>query len=336
MSGDLVKQVFEDVRDFNLDDVFDCGQCFRWNRQANGSYSGVIEDAFANISFLPTIKDANAGRITIWSNHLAQSPSLREKFWRNYLDLDRDYAAVKRILSTEDTVMTRAIKASGGIRILNQNKWETLISFLISQNNNIPRIKACIEKLCVEHGRKIGTLRGKAIYSFPSVDRLSVLRENHLDSCRLGYRAKYIVETARQVAYDGGAVLETGEQIPTEKIEAYLLSLSGVGPKVANCIMLFSMKKTEVFPIDVWVRRVMNRLYGMGEENISAIKDYAKRNFGDYGGIAQQYLFHYIRTMARDNPSLYERMHLNMEIDESDDGSQLQFFGEANGRDGQG
>jgi N-glycosylase/DNA lyase len=311
MSGDLVKQVFENVRDFNLDDIFDCGQCFRWNKEADGSYSGIVESAFANISFLPYAGEEDEGVVTIWSNHLAQSPSLREKFWRNYLDLDRDYAAIKRLLATEDSVMTKAIRVSGGIRILNQNKWETLISFLISQNNNIPRIKSCIERLCVEHGRRIGRLKGKAIYAFPSIDRLSELRENHLDSCRLGYRAKYIVETARQVAYDGGAFLDTGESIPTAKIEEYLLSLSGVGPKVANCIMLFSMKKSEVFPIDVWVRRVMNRLYGMGETNISAMKDYAERNFGAYGGIAQQYLFNYIRMLARIEPKTYAKLQMD-------------------------
>ncbi|MDR1027979.1 MAG: 8-oxoguanine DNA glycosylase [Clostridiales Family XIII bacterium] len=313
----MTKQVFENVRDFDLDDIFDCGQCFRWNKQPDGSYSGVVEGSFANISFLPSENGEAGGRVTIWSNRLAESPSLREKFWRNYLDLDRDYDAIKRLLSTEDAVMGRAIKTCGGIRILNQNKWETLISFLISQNNNIPRIKACIERLCVEQGRRIGRLRGKPIYAFPSVDRLSVLREEHLADCRLGYRAKYIVETARRIAYDGGAFLSTGEQMPIEKIEEYLLSLSGVGPKVANCVMLFSMKKSEVFPLDVWVRRVMNRLYGMGEENVSAMKDCAKRNFGSYGGIAQQYLFHYIRTVARDNPALYERLRLE-ESDETD------------------
>ncbi|MDR1952968.1 MAG: hypothetical protein LBQ21_00580 [Clostridiales Family XIII bacterium] len=247
MPGDLVKQVFENVGNFKLAGIFDCGQCFRWNREADGSYSGIVESAFANISFSPYDGKENEGIVTIWSNHLAQFPSLREKFWRNYLDLDRDYAAVKHLFPAEDLVTAKAAGVLGGMRILNQNKWETLISFLISQSNDLPRAKSCIERLCVEHGRRIGCLKGRAIYTFPSIDRLSVLREHHLDNCRLGYRAKYIVETARRIAYDGGAFLETGESIPTAKIEKYLLSLSGVSPEVANCVMLFSMKKIEIF-----------------------------------------------------------------------------------------
>lgn len=327
MASNLVKLTIEHVKDFNADDIFDCGQCFRWNREDDGSYSGIVGGAFANVAFYPydpglaensgdagegTTRHLNEieGRIVIWSNLLEDTPTVREKFWRNYLDLDRDYSAIKRLLTTEDTVMARAVRMGAGIRVLNQNKWETLISFIISQNNNIPRIKGCIERLCAEYGKKIGMRHGEAVYAFPSVDRLSVLRESDLDVCRMGYRARYIAETARQVAFDGGAILDAGERMETKKIEEYLHSLSGVGPKVAACILLFSMKKAEVFPIDIWVRRVMNRLYGMGEENISAMKDYAARNFGAYGGIAQQYLFNYIRKLAKNDPAAYERLRL--------------------------
>jgi N-glycosylase/DNA lyase len=307
MPGEIVKQVFEYVDDFNLDDIFDCGQCFRWNKQEDGSYTGVVEGAFANVSFKPYPGKRTSGVVEIWSNLHPFSPVRRESFWRNYLDLDRDYGAVKRLLVTEDRIMAKAVAECGGIRILNQDKWETLISFLISQNNNIPRIKGCIEALCAAHGERIGKLRGQPLYAFPTMKKLASLREENLDICKLGYRAKYIVETARQVAYDEGAILGSGERIPTVEIAEYLQRLSGVGPKVANCIMLFSMKKTEVFPIDVWMRRVMNRFYGMGEDNVSAMQDYAARNFGRYGGIAQQYLFKYIRDLKEKNPQMYAR-----------------------------
>ncbi|MDR0817495.1 MAG: 8-oxoguanine DNA glycosylase [Clostridiales Family XIII bacterium] len=312
MGGSLVKQIFHNVRDFNLDHIFECGQCFRWHREPDGSYSGVVEGCFANISF--AMDEANAGgTVTIWSNLYDQSPSLREKYWINYLDLGRDYGLIKRVLTTEDSTMAKAVKVGSGIRILNQNKWETLISFIISQNNNIPRIKSCIESLCSAHGRPIGTRGISTLHSFPSIDKLSVLREQDFNICRLGYRAQYIAETARRVAYDGGAFLETGDRMPTEKIEEYLLSLPGVGPKVANCILLFAMKKSEVFPIDVWMRRVMSRLYGMGEHNTAAMQDYARRNFGEYGGIAQQYLFYYIREMQKNDPEAYARLRLDKE-----------------------
>jgi N-glycosylase/DNA lyase len=306
MAGKLVKQEFHNVSDFGLDDIFDCGQCFRWSREENGSWFGIVENAFANISFRPTRGD-DTGTVTIWSNLYADDPARRERYWSNYLDLDRDYGAIKRILGTEDPVMQKAIRQSPGIRILNQNKWETLISFIISQNNNIPRIKGCIESLCRAYGYRIGKLKGSSVFSFPTIKSLTSLSEGDLDICRLGYRARYITETARQVALDNGAFLENGENVPTSEMEAYLGGLTGVGSKVANCIMLFSMKKTEVFPIDVWMRRVMSRFYGMGEDNVSAIADYAERNFGNYGGIAQQYLFNYIRKLKDANPAAYER-----------------------------
>jgi N-glycosylase/DNA lyase len=308
MGNELSKQSFYNVSDFSLDDIFDCGQCFRWSREDDGSWSGIVAGAFANVSFKP-MTDVT-GMVTVWSSLHSDNHERREAFWRNYLDLDRDYGVIKRILGTEDTVMQKAIKFSPGIRILNQDPWETLISFIISQNNNIPRIKGCIESLCRAYGRRIGKLKGSSIFSFPTMERLAELGDADLDICRLGYRAHYITETAKQVLVDGGARLESGETLPASEIEEYLEGLTGVGPKVANCVMLFSMKQINVFPVDVWIRRVMNRFYGMGEENISAITDYAERNFADYGGIAQQYLFNYIRKIKDSNPALYERFGL--------------------------
>jgi N-glycosylase/DNA lyase len=315
----LAKTVFEDVTDFDLEDIFECGQCFRWRRQPDGSYSGIVEGSFANVSYIPDEKREGVGVVKIWGNLFVGDRAKREKYWRNYLDLDRDYTLIKRILTTEDIAMRRATRVGGGIRVLNQNKWETLLSFIISQNNNIPRIQGCIESLCREHGRKIGMLKGTPLYAFPSVDRLSVARVADLDICRLGYRAKYVAETARRVAMDEGRTLENGEGIPTGELEQYLLSLPGVGPKVANCVMLFSMKKSEVFPIDVWMRRVMAGVYGMSERNLSGMQDYAKRNFGQYGGIAQQYLFNYIRKLKRDDPAAYGRLNLEAKREGEED-----------------
>ena len=322
MSADLQLQVFHNVRDFALDDIFDCGQCFRWYKEKDGSYSGIVEGSFANIAYTPYASE-NCGAVGIWSSLFADSPSAREAFWRNYLDLDRDYGAIKRLLMTEDSVMAKAIKMSPGIRILNQNKWETLISFIISQNNNIPRIKSSIEALCIAQGDQIGNLKGRPIYAFPTLSKMARLKEAEYASCKLGYRTKFLIEVSRQVGYDNGAFLASAEKLSTERLQEYLLKLSGVGPKVANCVMLFSMKKSEVFLIDVWVRRVMSRFYGMGEENISAMKDYAERNFLEYGGIAQQYLFTYIRKIQKTNPALFERLNL-METQKKDSENEMQ------------
>ena len=294
--AELAEQRFENVGDFLPDHTFECGQCFRWRRENDGSYSGVVSGAFANLSYAPYSGEKDIGAITIRSGLFADNPARREEFWRNYLDLDRDYRTVKQMLSANDKTMARAIEVGRGIRVLNQEKWETLVSFIISQNNNIPRIAGCIENLCRRFGARAGRYRDREYFAFPAVSDMARLNVEDLSVCRLGYRAKYIVGTASAVSLDGGAKLESGDILPIEEIESYLLSLPGVSSKVAGCVLLFAMKKTEAFPVDVWVRRVMNRFYGMDENNIAAIKDCAARNFGNFGGLAQQYLFNYIRA----------------------------------------
>jgi N-glycosylase/DNA lyase len=276
--------IIEGVKDFHLDHTFDNGQCFRWNREEDGSYTGVAFGRAVNMEFHME---------TLIINNI----SLKEyhETWRNYLDLDRDYGAIKKMLSEGDPDMARAITYGSGMRILQQDKWETLISFILSQNNNIARIKKCVEGLCEAHGDPLCEYRGRMRYAFPTAEALTKLNPEELDPCRLGYRAKYIVETAKQVAEDNGRTLEGLGEASTEEAYAYLLGLSGVGPKVANCIMLFSMGKYESFPLDVWIKRVMNEVYHIKEGNVKEMQEYAASHFGAYGGIAQQYLFYYAR-----------------------------------------
>jgi len=297
----LAEQRFENIGDFLPEHTFGCGQCFRWRRETDGSWSGVVRGAFANLSYSPYTGEKDRGAILIRSGLFADDPGRREKYWRNYLDLDRDYKVVKQILTANDIIMERTIEAGGGIRILNQEKWETLVSFIISQNNNIPRITGCIENLCRQFGARVGKFGGREYFSFPAVSDLARLNAADLAACRLGYRARYIVDAAAVVSRDSGKMLDSGETLPINEIEQYLLSLPGVGPKVAGCILLFAMKKTEAFPVDVWVKRVMSRLYGIDENNPAAIKSYAARNFGNCGGFAQQYLFNYIRILDMKN-----------------------------------
>ena len=250
--------IAEGVRDFDLDNIFDCGQCFRWEKTADGMYAGTAHGRVAVMEY-----DSDAGVLKI---HGADEDDYRN-IWHHYLDLDRDYSEIKKQLSCKDEVIAKAIEYGPGIRILNQDKWETLISFIISQNNNIPRIKKCINSLAED-----------------------------LAPCRLGYRAKYLIDTAKMVAEEG---IESLERLGTDEVssdEAFdqLRRYTGVGSKVANCIALFSLGKMDRFPIDVWVRKVMNRLYGMDEGDMKAMADFAAEHFGEYGGIAQQYLFYYI------------------------------------------
>ncbi len=278
------------IKDFDTDHTFDCGQCFRWNREDDGSYSGIAGNKIANISY-------KNGTVTIDN---AEQEELR--FWKNYLDLDRDYGIIKEILSSKDEVVSKAIEYGSGIRILNQDKWETIISFIISQNNNIPRIKGCIENLCNNFGETAGVFKGVEYHSMPEPQVLASLDVNDLEPVKLGYRARYIIEAAKQITKDGGREFldkTFNRGASGDEIYDYLTGLCGVGPKVANCIMLFCMQQYDSFPIDVWVRRVMNRLYGFDESDIKGMKTFAADRFMSLGGFAQQYLFYFIRSFEK-------------------------------------
>ena len=305
------KYIYEDVKDFNLDHIFDCGQCFRWSRQPDGSYTGIAMGKPVNVSLKEVPAGEGSGADVSAEPDGCTSPRLDlvidncsaddfEKIWRSYLDLDRDYGAIKAALSESDEVMAKAISGGEGIRILRQELWETMVSFIISQNNNIPRIKGCIEKLARIFGEPAGEYGGVEYYNVPSPEVMAELTAEDLAPVRLGYRAPYLVETAKQVEAKGGMDVVAAELAATgtpEEACEYLRGFQGVGPKVASCIALFGLGRLEAFPIDVWVRRVMNRLYGIDEKDIKGMNAYAAEHFGANGGIAQQYLFYYIRGL---------------------------------------
>lgn len=285
------KQFQVKVKDFHLDHIFDCGQCFRWNKEDDGSYTGVAFGRAVNMSLHGDI--------------LTIDNCTEEEFhtiWKNYLDLDFDYGKVKEKLRAEDKVIGMAIAEGQGIRILKQELWETIVSFIISANNNIPRIKGCIEKLCAKYGQSLGSYRGQERFSFPGADVLSKIEVEDLAEIKLGYRAKYIVETARKYAENPEKYLSllnddidgaTALKVICKDKETKLM---GVGPKVANCITLFGMGKRDGFPIDVWIKRVMNYLYEFDIDDVSSMAQFAADAFKDNAGIAQQYLFYYMRN----------------------------------------
>lgn len=275
---------FSGACDFDADHTFDCGQCFRWNKEEDGSYTGVVGNRAVNIK-------VENGNVEIDNC----SESDYKTIWSEYLDMERDYGAIKKMLSEHDPVMAKAVEYGGGIRLLHQDPWETVISFIISQNSNIPRIKKCIESLCSNFGESLGEYRGIERYSFPTAQKLASLTLEDLAVCRLGYRDKYILETARSVAADGGKTLGKARDMTFEEAEKYIRSLHGVGPKVANCILLFGLLKYESFPLDVWMKRIMSGLYGFAENDMKGMAAYAREHFGEYSGFAQQYLFYYAR-----------------------------------------
>lgn len=304
----MSRVIVNNIKDFNLDHIFDCGQCFRWERKPDGSYTGIAFGKVVNMKLIAAdevkmekhFKDSISSNASIVLNNVHFERSGKsllidnctsddfEAIWRDYLDLDRDYAAIKSQLSANDPVMAEAIIHGQGIRILKQDLWETIVSFIISQNNNIPRIKGCIENLAKTFGQPVGEYEGRTYYSIPGPEVLASLTETDLGPVKLGYRSKYLIETGKTIC---------GHGLPEK--EEQLASLCGVGPKVASCIKLFGMGQQDSFPVDVWVRRVMHQLYNIPESDIKAMSTYARKHFGALGGFAQQYLFYYIRENSK-------------------------------------
>ena len=286
------KYVINNCKSFKVKDVFDCGQCFRWNEQEDGSYTGIFGNNVLNVKqelvcdeYKITISGVCDGDI--------------EEISRKYFDLDRNYETIKDSLSKIDEYLAESIKYGEGIRILNQDLWEMIISFIVSANNNIPRIKGIINRMSQKYGKKV-EFRGKYYYTFPTVDELSIASKEELRELGLGFRDKYIYETTKKIKSGEVSLEKMKNEKNTIKIRDELLTLSGVGPKVADCILLFStLKRFDVFPIDVWVRRVMNDLYihnpKENKVNKKEIEQLAKDKFGDLEGIAQQYLFYWKR-----------------------------------------
>jgi N-glycosylase/DNA lyase len=212
---------------------------------------------------------------------------------KNYFDFDTDYETIKNTLNT-DEIMAEAIKFGEGIRILNQEEWETMISFMISANNRIPMIKKVIENLSVSCGDYIGNYRGKEYFSFPTAERLSAAPVERILECKTGFRAPRIKAAATRFLTEKDKIYNIKNMSYDEGL-AYLKTYKGIGDKVANCILLFSMKHFDTFPVDVWVRRVMQTLYVSKETKDADIRKFAENKFGKYSGFAQQYLFFYAR-----------------------------------------
>lgn len=253
--------------DLDLDETLDCGQAFRWKKVAS-DYECTYEGHFLN-SFL-RISQSQKGEFIF---HNTTEDEFLGK-WRGYFDFDTNYGELKRQFS-EDETLSKACNFAGGIRLLRQDSWECLISFIISQNNNIPRIKGIIDRLCEHYNG-----------DFPSVQQLASETPDSLAYLRSGFRAKYIADAAHRVS-DGITDLAAVSKMPIDEARNSLKEILGVGPKVAECVLLFGMHRTEAFPIDVWIKRVLATYYPNGFPEFVAAN----------AGIAQQYLFHYMRNL---------------------------------------
>lgn len=282
------KIILPDNESFGLKDIFDCGQCFRWNRNKDNSYTGTFRNTVLNVKK----EDGKIIFTGISDENLFDAIT-------SYFDLERDYNQIKEVLSKVDEAMRKSIEYGKGIRILNQDLWETIISFIISANNNIPRIKGIIERLAKAYGDPV-IWKSNIYYTFPTPEQLKDVSVEEFRKLGLGFRDIRLYETTHMIL-EGKVNLEALKQEKdTEKIKNELLTLSGVGTKVADCILLYSeLKRIDVFPIDVWVRRVMNELYIKEEDENKVSKEkimeLAHRKFGSVAGIAQQYLYYWKR-----------------------------------------
>ena len=233
--------ILHGVKCFDLDLTLDCGQAFRWVKEKDGSYSGVVKGVYLNIKKL--------GDDTFILKDTAKQDF--DNIWRNYFDFDKDYVKICNTLK-EDELLSSTIDEYYGIRILNQDSWEALCSFVISQQNNIKRIKGIIERLCRKYGKEVK----KGYYSFPSAEDLSKLTVEDFEALGTGYRAKYLERLAKSVS-NGEIDLEKIKTLSLEEARKELLNIYGVGIKVANCALLFGFGFYDAFPIDVWMKRVM-------------------------------------------------------------------------------
>ena len=282
------KYILKMANSFELKDIFDCGQCFRWNEHEDTSYTGIFKNNVLNVSKI--------GNDIIFEG---MCDGEIEKIVKQYFDLNRNYEKIKETLSKIDKNMKTSIEYGKGIRILNQDLWETIISFIISANNNIPRIKGIIERLSKKYGNEI-IYKEKSYYTFPTPEQLKDVTVQEYRELGLGFRDIRLYKTTKMILENQVNLEELRTNPNTYEVREKLLTLSGVGPKVADCILLFSdLKRFEVFPIDVWVRRVMNDLYikNPDENKVSKklINDIAFEKFGNLAGIAQQYLFYWKR-----------------------------------------
>lgn len=300
------KVILKNCKNFNIKQTFECGQCFRWERQQNGNYIGVV---FGKVIELEQIEED----IIIYNTNKEEF----EKIWIKYFDLERDYSSIKEELS-KDELLAKAVEYGYGIRILNQEPFELVISFIISARNAIPIIMKTIKKISERWGTAI-EYKGTIYYAFPNAEQFKEASLEEIIKTGASFRSRYIFDTVNKI-YQCNRLKEDIKRNTTsyivnddEKVEIlkydlnYILGLDddechralqqfqGVGAKVADCIMLFSMEKRSAFPVDVWVKRAMQHFYLAPDVSLNKIRIFAREKFGELSGYAQQYLFYYAR-----------------------------------------
>lgn len=275
------------VRDFNVEQIFECGQCFHFDRLAPMDYVTVAYGRAIRIS-------QQGNDVTLHNTDLNEYNSI----WKNYLDMDTDYGSIKKWLIDKDDRLKAAVTEKYGIRILRQEFHEMLMSFIISQNKQIPHIKQIVAALSERFGTSAGTIEGKEYFNFPDTEMIKSISEDEYRQLKTGFRAPYLRSAAEHM--ERGLCGDIFKDMDYNDAKARLMEIKGVGDKVANCVLLFGLGYRNAFPVDVWVKRIMEQVYFQEDTPKEIIMEFAKENFGEYGGYAQQYLFYYARDLGGD------------------------------------
>lgn len=296
------KVILEGLKNFDIKQILECGQCFRWDKISDTNYIIV---AYGRV--IEVLQEGD--KATIYNSNEEDFNNI----WINYFDLERDYNEIKTELA-KDEILRKSVDFGYGIRILNQDPFEMLISFIISARNSIPSIKKTVKKICEAWGERI-EYKGMEYYTFPTPKAIKEATLEDIQGTGASFRSKYIVDTIKKVneAIEVKEDMENNPDKYSERPEIldfdleYIKSLNddechvalqkfmGVGAKVADCIMLFSMAKHSAFPVDVWVKRAMIYFYVAPDVSLNKMRVFARDKFGAYSGMAQQYLFYYAR-----------------------------------------
>jgi N-glycosylase/DNA lyase len=270
------------VKDFNIEQILECGQCFHFVKLKDMEYVTVAYDKALHIK-------QESDTVILYDTDMNDYNSV----WKKYFDMDTDYGKIKKYLKENCKELTDAIREKSGIRILRQDFTETLLSFIISQNKQIPHIKQIVAGISKEYGRLAGVVEGQEFYSFPKLEELLRITEDDFRSLKTGFRAPYLCDAISHLKEWGE--MESFADLSYEEAKNKLMTIKGVGDKVANCVLLFGLGYTNAFPVDVWIKRIMESIYFKEDTSKDKIMDYAKERFGEYGGYAQQYLFYFAR-----------------------------------------
>ena len=276
----------KNICDFDLAQTLECGQCFHFVKLDENDYVLTAKGRLLHIS-------QQADTVTFYDTEEDEYVNV----WKDYFDMDRDYSEIKNKLLEKDDKLKDAIESMWGVRILNQDFFETLISFIISQNKQIPHIKKIVADISAKFGTYKGTYGGADMYTFPTLEQLANASEEDFKELKTGFRAPYIMDAIRR-NMAGQFDINELKSMDYDSCIKELMTIKGVGEKVANCVSLFGLGKKEAFPVDVWIKRIMETMYFDGVDTPKdKIAAFAKEQFGELGGFAQQYLFYYGKSI---------------------------------------